>query len=159
MKRGNLIPKEWEEEYIQNSNRTWESYQAEINDLDDVVLSYRGVEAWVSAHHFQFVSPRQALLNALPSEWSGNLMGQMLDLENALDAQGYLRLCTRQQTVHLLGNSLSPQMEQEARILGVKLSKERFNQSTGRLKGLAKIPGVRGLAYAIYNRLYDFLNV
>jgi hypothetical protein len=159
MKKGYLIPREWEEEYIQNSNRTWERYQTEIKDLDDVVLSFNGVDAWVSAHHFQFVAPRKALLQALPGEWSGNLMGQMLDLENALDAQGYLRLCTRQQTVHLLGNSLSPQMQLEARALGIELSTIKFNQSSGRLKGLAKIPGIRGLAYAIYNRLYDFLNV
>jgi hypothetical protein len=156
--RGNLIPREWEEEYILNSNRTWESYRAEVNGLEDIEISYHGLESWVSAHHFQFVSPKKVLLNALPSGWSGNLMGQMLDLENVIDSQGFLRLCTRQQTVHLLGNSLSPHMQREAQNLGMELAKGKSTQTASGLKKFARQPGIRRIIYAVYNRLYDLIN-
>ncbi len=156
--RGQFIPREWEIEYIENSNRTWERYQEEIAGLEDIVLTFNGVEAFVSAHHFQFVAPRELMLQALPRDWSGNLMGQMIDLEQAVDDLGYLRLSTRQQTVHLLGNSLSPEMKEKAHSFGLELVKSRFSGSSRLLSRLSKVPGVRRAAYLVYNRLYELLN-
>ena len=66
--RGEFIPREWENEYIHNSNRTWERYQEEIAGLEDITLLYNGVEAFVSAHHFQFAAPREVMLRAMPEQ-------------------------------------------------------------------------------------------
>ena len=157
--RGRFIPREWEEEYINNANRTWESYLAEIEGVEDVALVYQGVEALVSAHHFQLVGPRQVLVDALPQGWSGNLMGQVKDIELRVDSMGYLRLSTRQQTVRLLGNSLSLEMVKNAQALGLQVKAgPGFKPVRGFWPGLFKAPLVRRLATGLYNRLYNLLN-
>jgi glycosyltransferase involved in cell wall biosynthesis len=157
--RGRFIPRSWEEEYINNSNRTWDSYAKEIEGLEDIALSYQGVEALVSAHHFQFVAPRQVMQQALPQEWTGQLMGQMGVLEKKVDELGYLRLSTRQQTVRLLGNSLSPEMVEKAGQLGLGVKKaSAFNKPASLFTRLVRLPGVERLVRFFYNRLYDILN-
>lgn len=157
--RGRFIPQEWEDEYIANSNRTWESYSKEIEGLEDISLCYQGVEALVSAHHFQFVAPRQVILQALPKEWTGQLMGQMSTLDKQVDELGYLRLSTRQQTVRLLGNSLSPEMAEKAEQLGLDVKKASdFNRPSTFMLRLAHLPGVQKVARFFFNRLYDIIN-
>jgi len=157
--RGLFIPRAWEDEYIQNSNRTWESYAKEIEGIEDVALKYQGVEALVSAHHFQFVSPRQVMLEALPQGWIGQLMGQMSVLDKKVDDLGYLRLSTRQQTVRLLGNSLNPEMSAEAAKLGLAVKRASgFSKPPSLAVRLAHLPGVQRVARLFYNRLYDLIN-
>lgn len=157
--RGRFIPQEWEEEYITNSNRTWESYAKEIEGLEDISLTYQGAEALVSAHHFQFVAPRQVMLEALPKEWTGQLMGQMSTLDKQVDELGYLRLSTRQQTVRLLGNSLSLDMAEKAAQLGLAVKKvSSFNRPSSLMQRLAHLPGVQKVARFFFNRLYDIIN-
>jgi hypothetical protein len=160
VERGLLIPLAWEEEYIVNSGRTMERYRAETANVEDVALCYQGVEALVSAHHFQFLGPRQVLIDALPQDWSGKLMGQMVDIEKAIDRKGYLRLTTRQQTLRLLGNSLSEEMLVEARKIGLQIQEiKALKPPPARLGRLAQVSLIRRLAQGIYNRLYNFLNI
>jgi hypothetical protein len=157
--RGRFIPQEWEEEYIANSNRTWESYSKEIEGLEDISLSYQGVEALVSAHHFQFVAPRLVMLQALPNEWTGQLMGQMSALDKQVDELGYLRLSTRQQTVRLLGNCLSPEMAEKAGQLGLAVKKvSAFSRPSSFMLRLAHLPGAQKVARFLFNRFYDIIN-
>ncbi|MCL4559663.1 MAG: glycosyltransferase family 2 protein [Chloroflexi bacterium] len=159
--RGLLIPKAWEEEYRVNSGRTPESYASEVANLEDVALRYRGVEALASAHHFQFVAPREIFLQALPKGWSGKLMGQLMEVEKTIDEAGYLRLCTRQQTVHLLGNRLNPEMVQRAQELGMenlKKAKPEGAKPGGVWAPVLKYSWLRRIAQGIYNRLHEVLN-
>lgn len=157
--RGLLIPAAWEEEYMVNSGRTREKYLAETANVEDVALCYQGVEALASAHHFQFLGPRQVLLDALPVGWSGRLMGQIVDIEKTVDARGYLRLTTRQQAVGLLGNSLSEEMLVEAQKIGLKVKEDlAFKPARPGFGRLARVPWIRRLAQGTYNRLYNFLN-
>jgi Glycosyl transferase family 2 len=163
--RGLFIPRAWEDEYIQNANRTWESYAKEIEGIEDIALKYQGVEALVSAHHFQFVTPRQVMLEALPQEWVGQLMGQMSVLDKKVDDLGYLRLSTRQQTVRLLGNSLNAEMAAEVAQLGLEVKsasgrsgRRPFSKPTSLGTRLARLPGVQRVARFFYNRLYDLIN-
>jgi glycosyltransferase involved in cell wall biosynthesis len=159
--RGLLIPQEWEQEYMVNSGRTPESYASEVANLEDIAIRYQGVEALASAHHFQFVALKAAFLQALPEAWSGKLMGQLMEVEKTIDDLGYLRLCTRQQTVHLLGNSLSPEMLQKAQDLGMTNLKKGQSQSdrAGGVWGtMFKLPWARRIAQGMYNRLHEALN-
>jgi hypothetical protein len=157
--RGQLIPPAWEEEYRVNSGRTVEKYQAETANVEDVALSYLGLEALASAHHFQFLGPRRVLLDAFPADWSGKLMGQMVEIEKVIDRRGYLRLTTRQQTVRLLGNSLN-EMLAEAKKIGLETKERRALGSAPSTRGgLASVPWIRRIAQGVYNRLYNFLNM
>ena len=161
--RGLLMPSKWEEEYLVNSGRTWETYHAEVEDLEDVIVKYRGLEAWVSAHHFQMVCPKrvvQGVLAAmLPDGWSNQSMGRMVEMDNLMDEKGYLRLCTRQQTVRLMGNALSEEVVRLAAESGISARAAKNSVKSNRLiKRLVEVKWVRYLLQGIVNRVYRWLN-
>ncbi|MEW5870893.1 MAG: glycosyltransferase family A protein [Chloroflexota bacterium] len=114
------------------------------------------------ANHFQFVGHRQVLLQALPAQWSGKLMGHMVELDQAVDELGYLRLSTAQRYTRHLGNALSQESLAEARQLGLLDEKDLQTKSTtqpqtARKPGLLRIPGSRRILLALYKRIFDIL--
>jgi glycosyl transferase family 2 len=137
IQRGDLVLPEWRDEFIANTNRTPEKYAAESAGLQDTAIEYQGVPAFVSAHHFQFVAPSQVILKVLP-EWSEHLMGQMVEMDNAVDRSGYLRLTTRQQTLHLMSNLASDEDRKRAEAMGISVPRtdaRRLSPVTGKLFG------------------------
>ncbi len=157
--RGQLIEQRWEQHYLDNMGRTWERYREETRNLEDVRLTYEGVQALSSAGHHQFVAYKQVLLKALPEEWTGRLMGKMREFDDAVDKLGYLRLNTPQPVTRLLGNVLSEENAGEARQLGLN-AKAEINavHPVGLLQKVGRIPLINGLARKIYNWLYKVIN-
>jgi glycosyltransferase involved in cell wall biosynthesis len=159
VERGLLVPEEWERQYVDNMGRTWEKYSEEIVGLQDVALTYQDVEALVSAGHHQFVAPKQVLLEALPQGWTGNLMGQMRDLDSTVDRLGYLRLTTRQPVTRLIGNVISPGMAAEAAGYGVSATGKVVKHTAPTLARLYRNPIIQRIAKGIYNQVYKIVNV
>ena len=157
--RGQLIEQKWEQHYLDNMGRTWERYREETLNLEDVRLTYEGVQALSSAGHHQFVAYKQVLLKALPEGWSGRLMGKMREFDDAVDNLGYLRLNTPQPVTRLLGNVLSEENAAEARQLGLNAKAEtHVMRPSGFMQKLGRIPLVNGLARKAYNWLYKLIN-
>ena len=130
--RGLLMPRKWEEEYLVNSGRTWERYAEEVDGIEDIIVSYQGLEAWVSAHHFQMVCPKavvqEVLAEMLSEGWSGAVMGRMVEMDDRMDEKGYLRFCTREQTVRLMGNAISEEVAELARQSGWMFGPRRLKE-------------------------------
>lgn len=157
--KGNLIDQALEQHYIDQMGRTWQRYQEEIRGLEDVRLTYKGVETWASAGHYQMTVPRKAILQALPADWSGNLMGQMRDLDIAIDALGLLRLCTTPPTIRLLGNQIDEQSAAELRKYGVDVAgASAGKEMVGWKKKIFRLPLVQKIAYFFYERLFRIIN-
>ena len=161
--RGLLMPSKWEEEYLINSGRTWERYESEVAGLEDVIVKYKGLEAWVSAHHFQLVSPKNVLQEVvsemLPGGWTDRVMGRMVEMDDLMDAKGYLRFCTREQTVRLMGNVISEEVAELAEKSGLSVQAPETNEkSQGLMQRLAQIKWIRYTMQGIVNRLYRWLN-
>lgn len=154
--RGFLIPRELEQHYIGNMGRTLETYQQEVDGLEDLRLTFNGVQALASAGHHQFLAFRQVLLEAMPGEWSEALMGKVRELEETIDRMGYLRLSTCQPVTHLLGNIISTENAAEARRMGLSARRGVVHQPGS--KRLSRNPIVHRLALAVYNRLHTILN-
>ncbi len=156
---GQLLPPQLEQHYIENMGRTLESYQQEVQGLEDLQFTYNGVKAWASAGHHQFLAYRQVILNALPA-WDGQLMGKMIELENAVDSMGYLRLSTYTPCTRLLGNVISAQNAEEALRLGLDTrAGKSIHEKSGWAKRLVRLPVVRRLLQALYNRLHGMVNI
>jgi len=96
VKRGDLIPKKWEEEYVVNTGRTWEHYESEVAGIEDMIVTYHGLEAWVSAHHYQMVCPKRVvqkvLAEMMPEGWSDRVMGRMVELDQLPPASVKLQI-------------------------------------------------------------------
>ena len=164
VEKGQLIPRKWEEEYMDNSGRSEERYQGEVAGLEDVVVTYKGVKAWVSAHHFQVMMPKTVMLEVLSEMleggWSDLLMGRMVEMDDRMDAKGYLRLTTYPQTMRLLGNVIDDEVAALAARDGIeaKSAIEEVGAKISKGKGLLANPHVRNLLQGVINRLYRWLH-
>jgi hypothetical protein len=161
--RGFLIPRKWEEEYLDNTGRTWEQYQVETAGMEDILVEYQGLEAWVSAHHFQMVCPKHVikdvLADMLPNGWSDQVMGRMVELDDRMDAKGYLRLCTKEQTMRLMGNAISGDVAKLAQAAGIAVQSARLAQkSKGLIAYITQNRAVRFLMQSVVNKFYQWLN-
>lgn len=156
--RGLLIPHEMEQHYIDNMGRNWETYQQEVNGLEDIQLTYQGVSALASAGHHQFVTHRQLMLDVLPI-WDDHLMGKMIELENAIDQLGYLRLSTFTPVTRLLGNVISAENAAEAHRLGLIAQAGTVTRPrVGLVSRMMRLPFIKRLLLGLYNRLHILIN-
>jgi len=158
VERGNLVPVEVEHHYAENMGRSWEQYQVEVQGLQDVRFKYRSLNALASAGHHQFVAYRKVMLEALPQESGGMLMGRMVELENKIDELGYLRLSTNDPVTRLLGNVVDSKIIEEADSFGISIDPYTPDQARHKPNGsLLKLPFVRRLLQYLYNRLHSIL--
>jgi len=156
--RGLLIPHEMEQHYIDNMGRSPTSYKQEVAGLEDIQFTYLGVSSLASAGHHQFVAPRQLILQVLPG-WDKNLMGKMIELENAVDQLGYLRLSTHIPVTRLLGNVISAENATEAKQLGLFAQTGAITKSNpGLVSRFVHLPFIRRLILGLYNRLHILIN-
>ena len=115
-----------------------------------------GISAFPAANHFQFVAPREVILKALPEDWSGRLMGKMTELDQAIDAQGRLRLSTTERYVRHIGNVVSPDMAEDAQAAGIKVQGVRQSRREKK-HWILHIPGMRPRLKKLYGKLFDIL--
>ena len=163
LERGLLMPRKWEEEYMDNSGRTEERYQSEVAGVEDVVVSYHGLKAWVSAHHFEVLTPKKVLLEVLDEMltdgWSDQLMGRMVEMDDRMDAKGYLRLTTYAQTMRLLGNALDEEVVALAAQDGIQAQAAAgAKPRSGLLAKAAANRRVRNGIQGLINWLYGLLH-
>jgi len=163
VERGLLMPRKWEEEYMDNSGRTEERYQSEVAGVEDVVVSHQGLKAWVSAHHFEVLTPKKVLLEVLEemltNGWSDQLMGRMVEMDDRMDAKGYLRLTTYAQTMRLLGNALDEEVVALAARDGISAQAAANGKTrAGLFALLASNRRVRNGIQGLINWLYGLLH-
>ncbi len=157
--QGTLVDPALEQHYMDQMGRTKEKYQSEIKGLNDVLITYKGIKVWASAGHYQMVAKKEALLRVLPETWSGNLMGQMRDLDVAIDDLGMLRLCTTPPTLRLLGNHIDKDAARVIRQHGVEVQAAKMKQQNGGMKAkIYRLPIIQKIAYAIYERMFKIIN-
>jgi len=160
--RGRLMLKEWEEHFIEGYGRDYETYMAETKDVEDCLLTYNNISAFVSAQHMQFIVPKAVALTALPSAWGGQLMGQMRELDMAVDELGYLRLSTAAPVTRFLGNmvdeaalALARQYSISVEGVGIPTVRKRRDLWHWLANHSARI---RIWTYNFYNYLFEVLN-
>ena len=146
------IPDDWESDWAISVGRDPEKHMEATRDFQDLILERNGVEAFGSASHFQFLSPKEVMLDAMPDLWSGRLMGQMNEQDQAVDNLGFLRLSTVGRYCRHLGNTIGPDMLQEAQELGLDVGIGHRNIRSKK-HWLLTIPG----GGRILRRVYDFL--
>ena len=157
--KGNLVDRDLELHYIANMGRTREQYQKEIKGLEDVRITFKGIQTYASAGHYQFVTVKDRILKVLPIEWKSNLMGQMRELDIAIDEQKFLRVSTTPATVRLLGNKINQEGAEFIREFDINI--EGVDESPKMAKWIVKlfrIPFIRKIAYFFYQRLFKIIN-
>jgi hypothetical protein len=130
--------------------------------LVDLQIEGFGLKAFAVANHNQFVTPKSVITQFVPDKWSGRLMGQMNELDIAVDEGGYLRLSTLDRTARHMGNMVSPSMAEEAVRFGLSAKATREGragrQQRGTFKRLVRWRPIRWFIQGIYNRLFWLLS-
>lgn len=162
LERGDLIPEPWVRDWAVSTGRDPEEVLRDQAGGEDLKLEFRGLKAFAAANHDQFVAPKNVVVECLPEEWSGNLMGEMLELDEAIDRSGYLRLATAQRTSQHLGNVLTEDLLDRIPGLGeLALEQgdvvEEVRRRGSPLRRVARWAPIRTLLLGLYSRLFDLI--
>lgn len=151
MERGRLLS--WEDYWRHagtlgsNESKAREFYE----EHEAICLNYQGQRYFVGAGHFQFLAHRDVLLKALPIP-SDRPMGQMRNLDIAINKMGYLRLCTSQWWLEHMGNTPPTRLnDTEDLKVPSKTSSPSFRANIWQWKP------IRNLLIRLYNKSFDIL--
>ncbi len=113
-------------------------------------LSYSGKSYYVGAGHFQFVARKPVLQSVLPLP-SNRPMGEVRVLDEKINAQGLLRLCTPEWHIQHVGNSVPREGALEEAVRHFKPIR-RSRRYSRRVAG-----PFRKLLQWVYNRAFEML--
>lgn len=148
--------REWEADWARSTGRDIDEHIQKIKNAPQNLLNYRGVSAVSSATHFQFVSPKAVIPKAFPPLWCENLMDGMIEMDHEVDAMGFLRLSTPDRVTRHIGNSIGPELQEEAERLGLDLDAPL--QKRTKKHWLLKIPGSGRVLRPLYRWLFKVLH-
>ena len=89
-------------------------------------------------------------------------MGGLNELDNAIDENGYLRLTTIDRTTRLIGNVVSPEMNDEAKSFNIQVADRVWQGTTSQRRGwttrIVHWKPLHWLFQGLYNRLFWLLS-
>jgi len=87
-------------------------------------------------------------------------MGRMVEMDDRMDEKGYLRLCTLEKSIRIMGNVISPQVAALAQEMGLNAEAVEVKSAPSGLMGrLMQSKWVRYPVQRIVNTLYKWLNL
>lgn len=92
-------------EFSSTLGYTDEKLQQEYDNKTDRRLTYKNVEAFVGANHFQFTGWKKTLQECLPFDMQKPL-GQVRQLDERLNERGYLRLMINKPLIQNMSNRI-----------------------------------------------------
>ena len=139
----------WEDfsSFDMSLGNTEEQCRERYHSTLDVRLSYQGVPAMVGSSHWQFMAYKSVLQRFLPFRMD-RPMGQVKQLDQRMNAEGYLRLMVDRPLAQNMSNSL-------ARGVGNEIpARASGGPRLGLAKRLARLPGLRGLLLGLHDLIF-----
>jgi hypothetical protein len=145
LQRGRYLP--WEDywRHARSLGAEEDKARAHYDTTENLVIQADGEQYYIGAAHFQFVAPKRVLSSLVPIP-SDRPMGQVRNLDIALNEQGYHRLCTSEWWVQHMGNTLE-EMPSDSKSQAISRTTRSFWQ--------LKLP--RRLVTWLYHRTFQVL--
>jgi glycosyltransferase involved in cell wall biosynthesis len=149
---GKFIPEEWIRDHARSLGKL--DQVAEDLERDDVRLTSKsGVQAFVTAQHYQFVVPKAALRDVLPFNASKPMGTEVAQFDEAIERNGLLRLAVSDRTVMHVGNTIDAEdIAQIGTVWSGRLAAGAHRLSKAR--SILDWPPIRRLLLAIYDRIF-----
>lgn len=115
-------------------------------------ISYQGKQCFAGAGHFQFAGRKEYFQAVAPLHAERPMGGEVRNLDIAINAAGYLRLCTPDWHVEHMGNTVQERFKLELK------EDEGAEKSAVKENRLLRIPFVRRILESLYNRIFKILH-
>lgn len=145
VERGQLIPFEVFREFDLSLGQSEEEIRAHYDSSQDVRLTYAGVQAIAGASHWQFLARKDVLAEFLPFSMS-RPMGQVKQLDERMNAAGYLRLMPLEPLAMNMSNTL--------RNMPGMVSATAARAVRSRRAGILDFPPVRKVMLGMYDAIF-----
>jgi glycosyltransferase involved in cell wall biosynthesis len=156
---GHFIPDKWERDFYTSTGRDADECMKTARlENKDILLEYKGIQAYSTAVHFQYIVLKDVMMKGLGNSWEPRLMaGPDVELDNKIDQMGYARLSTFQRYTQHLGNVITPELEKSISLL-VPLRKIKTWAPPGPfIEKLIRGRIIRGILARLYNWSYFLL--
>lgn len=144
VRQGQLVPFETLHEFNLSLGQSDADSRNFIADSADVCLTYRGLNAYAGASHWQFACKKSVMAQFLPFDME-RPMGQVKQLDQRVNEAGLLRLMVSDPLVMNMSNSMVS---------------SHSTTTTGRRvrKRVANLPFVKNILMGIYQRIFNLYN-
>ena len=145
VERGSFIPWEVFRDFDLSLGQEEADILARYHSTEDVRITYQGVSALVGASHWQFMAYKKVLAEFLPFMMD-RPMGQVKQLDQRMNAAGYLRLMPTDPLAMNLSNTL--------RGVAGKMSSTAVRAKTGRKNLVLDFPPLKKSLLSLYDSIF-----